>query len=414
MTVRRRDTCRACGGRELELVLSLGETPLANAFLRSPEEFADEPRFPLHVYACAGCLLVQLLDVVDPEVLFRRYLYVTGTSELMARHNAAYAEAVVRRLGLGRDALVVEIASNDGSLLRAFQERGVRALGVEPAENIAELARERGVETICEFFRPELGRQLRLERGPARAVVANNVLAHVDDPQGFLTACAELVDREGLVIVEVPYLGQLVDRLEYDTIYHEHLCYFALGPLAQLFEQAGLRLSAVERVAVHGGSLRLHGSPDPRREGHAPEVRALLAEERAAGLQSLARYRAFARAVAGHRDALRGFLAERRAAGARIAGYGAPAKGNTLLNYCGLGTDLLDYTVDRNPLKVGLYTPGAHLPVRPVEALCEDPPDDLLILAWNFAEEIMRQQKAFARRGGRFVLPVPAPRVVGP
>jgi novobiocin biosynthesis protein NovU/D-mycarose 3-C-methyltransferase len=286
----KRETCRACGGRDLTLVLSLGRQPLANAFLRSIEEAADEPSFPLDVYLCPTCSLVQLLDVIDPGVLFRHYLYVTGTSSTIADHNRRYAERVGELMGLGADDLVVEAASNDGSLLRCFQALGVRTLGVEPARNIAAIARQAGVETIEEFFGAASARDIRSRFGPARAVIGNNVLAHVDDTQDFLRGGAELIADDGLVITEVPYLGDFVDRLEYDTVYHEHLCYFSVTALMRLAEETGLRIVRVERHAVHGGSIRMHAGSDRVHAEHAVEVRRMADAEAAAGLTTLPRF----------------------------------------------------------------------------------------------------------------------------
>jgi len=403
-----RETCRACGGRDLRRFLALGDQPLANAMLSGPEQFDHERYVPLDVFHCAGCGLVQLLDVVDPEVLFGEYLYVTGTSETIAAHNREYAESVVRRQRLGAGDLVVEIASNDGSLLSCFQPHGVRVLGIEPARNIAELARQRGIETVCRFFDRDAGRDLAATHGRASAIVGNNVLAHVDDPVGYLSGCADLLADDGLVYIEVPYAQDMLQRGEYDTIYHEHLCYFSVSSLARIAEAAGLRVVGVDRVAVHGGSIRVRFA---RASHHAETVRDLMTTEEANGVTSYDAWVAFGARAERARGELRALLESLRSAGASLAAYGAPAKGNTLLNYCRIGTDLVPWTVDRNPLKVGLLTPGMHLPVLPVEAVELRRPDYLLILAWNFADEIMRQQRAHAERGGRFVIPVPEPRV---
>ena len=412
MTHTRRTRCRACEGERLSLVLDLGLQPLANAFLRDPAEAATELRFPLEVHRCLDCSLVQLVDVVDPEILFRDYIYVTGTSDTMARHNRAYAEAVVGELGLGRGDLVVEVASNDGSLLRCFQERGVRTLGVEPARNIAQMARERGIETVSEFFGLEVGEALRNQYGPAMAVVANNVLAHVDDTRSFLAGCAALLGDGGRVVVEFPYLGDFLARLEYDTVYHEHLCYFSILPLLALYRKVGLAITRIDRVPVHGGSLRIWAALGGSRPQHAEPVLALAEEERARGYDAPELYQRFAQGVARQRQRLQALLEDLRRKGARLAGYGALAKGNTLLNYCAIGPETLPFIVDRSPLKVGRWTPGSHIPVRPVAELEGAGVDHLLILAWNFADEIMEQQRHFAAGGGRFVLPLPEPRII--
>jgi SAM-dependent methyltransferase len=404
----KRTSCRACGGDRLTMFLSLGLQPLANAFLSGPEEFADEPRYPLEVYFCENCALVQLLDVIDAEALFRNYIYVTGTSETIAAHNVEYAKTVVDVLHLGPQDLVVEIASNDGSLLRQFQSNGVRTLGVEPARNLAEIARARGIETIDWFFNSDTGGRVRASHGGAKAIIANNVLAHVDDTHDFLTGARSLLEKDGLFVFEVPYLAELLDRLEYDTIYHEHLCYFSMTSLMHLCESAGLGVARVDRVPIHGGSLRVYAG---LREGHAPQVLAFAAAEHAAGLDSLARYQRFAADVEESRRTLLALLSRLRSDGHTVGAYGAPAKGNTLLTYCGIDTSLISFTVDRNEFKVGRYTPGSHIPVRPVSFLSEARPDYALILAWNFAGEIMRQQHAYHETGGKFITPVPQPTV---
>ncbi|MFQ5690922.1 MAG: methyltransferase domain-containing protein, partial [Gemmatimonadota bacterium] len=409
---RTRTRCRSCESDRLHLFLSLGPMPLANAFLRFPEEFGTEPSFPLDVYLCGDCSLVQLNHVVDPEILFRNYIYVTGTSDTIGLHNRRYARAVRDSFDLGSEDLVVEIASNDGSLLKCFRELGVRTLGVEPARNIAALAREAGIDTVEEFFDSARARAVVADHGPAAAVIANNVLAHVDDVRDFLLGCLRLLRPGGRLIVEVPYLGELLNRLEYDTIYHEHLCYFSVTALMRLYEVAELSIERIERVPVHGGGLRVFARPRTECPRHGESVVRMAEREAGAGLADLARFERFAREVRANRDALLSLLGSRRGGGRQLAGYGAPAKGNTLLNFCGIGPELLPYVVDRNPMKVGTYTPGTHIPVRPVATLAERRPDDVLILAWNFADEIMNQQSAYREAGGRFLVPIPQPRVV--
>ncbi len=407
-----RTGCRVCGHNELERVLQLGPTPLANSFLRSESEFADERSYPLDLYVCHHCRLLQLLDVVNPDVLFRHYLYVTGTSTTMAEHNREYARTLCDRLSLGSEDLVIEIASNDGSLLKNFRAHGVKTLGIEPARNLAAVASAAGIPTINEFFDATLAESLKSDYPPARVVVANNVLAHVDDPLGFLDGCRRLVSENGVITIEVPYVRELLNRLEYDTVYHEHLSYFSVTSLLRLCEQVGLSVAHVDHQRVHGGSLRLYLSKASR--AHSADALALEAEEHSpGGAADLVRHRRFAHDVERHRTTLVTLLERLKTAGSRVAGYGAPAKGNTLLNYCQIDTRLLPMTVDKNPLKVGLFTPGMHIPVRDVSALADEPPPDyVLILAWNFAEEVMEQQKAHRRHGGRFIVPIPEPAVV--
>jgi hypothetical protein len=408
--IRKRTNCRACGSANLEVFLRLGPTPLANSFLDSPD--ALEPSFPLDVYFCGGCSLVQLLDVVDAETLFRNYVYVSGTSETMRSHFREYAKHVAETLGLGSDDLVVEVASNDGSLLECFRPYGVRSLGIEPARNIADIARAKGIDTIAEFFTSSVAKQVRSEYGSARAVIGNNVLAHVDDTRDFLVGCAALIGDDGMVVVEVPYLRPMLDRLEYDTVYHEHLCYFSVTALLPLFESAGLRIARILQTPIHGGSLRVYGGQHRKYSEHSIEARRLVEEERALGMHSIERYREFARQVGENRQTLVGFLESLKRGARTVAGYGAPAKGNTLLNYCRISTDLLPYTVDRNPMKVSKFTPGMHIPVLDPSVLAERKPDFLLILPWNIADEIVEQQVAFRRAGGRFILPVPRASVI--
>ena len=412
MSHHKRTTCRICGLEQLHCFLELGPSPLANSFLRSADEFVPECAYPLDVCFCNHCSLVQISDVIDPEVLFRNYVYVSGTSETIEKHFRAFATQVVQRLDMNAKDLVVEVASNDGTLLKAFQSHGVRTLGIEPARNIAQIARQAGVGTLDLFFDKAVANQIRSERGSARAVVGNNVLAHVDDTVGFFSGFKELLANNGLAVVEVPYLGDLLERTEYDTIYHEHLCYFSVTTLLRLCQTVGLSLVRVDHVPVHGGSLRIYAGLPEQWGDHAQGVLDWVERERSQGMSDVKRFVRLASDAAANRTALRDLLMSLRREGKTVAGYGAPAKGNTLLNYCGIDTNLLEYTVDKNPLKVGTFTPGMHIPVLPPSTLVERQPDYVLILAWNFAEEIMRQQATYRDRGGKFVVPVPEPRVI--
>ena len=412
MTHRKRETCRICGARDFRMILSLGNSPPANAFLRSQEEFASEQSFPLDVYRCEGCSLVQLLEVVDPEILFRSYLYVTGTSDTMKAHNLEYAGELARELPLSSQDLVVEIASNDGSLLQYFRKHHVRTLGIEPATNLARIAVESGIRTENIFFNSLAAQRIRATHGPASAVIANNVLAHVDDPIDFLTGCKLLLKEQASLIVEVPSLHDLIRRVEYDTIYHEHLCYFSLTNLMQLCETAGFSILRAEWKPVHGGTLRIRAKDRRSDPKHSADVLNRAEKEREEGLSRGEWCAQFGVRVESQRNSLRQLLNKFKDAGKTIAAYGAPAKGNTLLNYCGLGSDVISFVVDKNPLKVGLFTPGTHLPVLPVAALLERKPDYVLILAWNFAEEIMQQQEEYKKQGGRFIIPIPQPEIL--
>jgi len=400
--------CRICDAPELDLILDLGEQPLANSFLTSGSGALHEPMFPLELCRCGSCGHIQLSVTVPPEVMFRDYIYVSGTSTTIPAHFAAYAARVAERFLPSDAPLVVEVGSNDGTLLKAFR-KSVRALGVEPARNIAALARAQGVETIAEFFNEELADRIVASHGKAQAMIANNVIAHINDLKGFARAVASLLAADGVLIAEVPYLPDLVDQLAYDTIYHEHLSYFSVHAMKRPFADAGLTLFDVERVPVHGGSIRVFVG---RGRATTANVERLEAMEAARGLHEMAAYREFASRVARQRERLLNLLRGLKADGRRIAGYGAPAKGNTMLNYCGIDDRLVEYIVDKSPLKQGHLTPGTHLPVLDVGTLSSDRPDYALLLAWNFASEIVAQQGEFLDGGGKFILPIPEPKVL--
>jgi SAM-dependent methyltransferase len=405
--------CRVCGGTSLHTLLELGEVPLANALLRQEDLDRPEPRFPLTLLFCAECTLVQIRETVDPELLFGHYLYFSSYSDTMLAHARDEADTLIRRLGLGRDSLVLEIASNDGYLLRNFVERGIPVLGCEPARNVAEVAVARGVPTLCAFFGRELGQRLRHQGKLAHAVLGNNVLAHVADLDGVAAGIAAALAPEGRAVLEFPYVGAMIEGTEFDTIYHEHLAYFSLHAVEALFSRHGLRLVDVERLSIHGGSLRVwlaHASDgaDPD-----PAVERLRGEERASGMTTLAYYRRFAEQVGHLRADLLHDLGRRRGAGQRLAAYGASAKGSTLMNVLGIGAETLEFVADRSPVKQGRFTPGNRLPIVDPSALLSRRPDAVLLLTWNFAEEILRQQSAYLRGGGTFIVPVPQVRAIG-
>ena len=403
--------CRSCGEPGLAIVLRLGEMPLANALLTREQLGHPEPKFPLEVAFCRRCALLQITETVPPETLFREYSYFSSFSDELLCHAAQLTNYVSAIRGLNSASLVVEIASNDGYLLRQYKEKAIPVLGIEPARNIAKVANEQyGIPTICEFFGHELACELRQQGILADVVHAHNVLAHVPDLNGFMEGLRLLLKPNGLAIIEAPYVRDLIERCEFDTIYHEHLCYFSLAALAHLLDCHGLVIEDVQRVPIHGGTLRLYIAPQevasPR-----PSVRALLEEEAASGVGRLDFYEGFAQRVEQLRAGLRQLL-HRLSRKKRLAAYGAAAKGSILLNFCGIGPETLEFVVDRSPYKQGRYMPGVHLPIYPPAKLLDEMPNYVLLLAWNFSQEIMKQQSEYQRRGGRFIVPVPNPEVV--
>jgi len=395
-----RTTCRSCLGANLDPILALGETPLANALVT--DHHAPDERLPLDLVTCRDCGLLQITEDVPPEELFRDYVYFTSFSDTALENARGIAERLVAERHLTRESLVVEIASNDGYLLAHYRARGVPVLGIEPARNIAEAARAKGIETIDEFFTRELAATLARA---ADVVHANNVLAHVADLNGFVEGIGIVLKDGGVASIEVPYVRDLIERLEFDTIYHEHLCYFSLTALDSLFARHGLTIGEVERIPIHGGSLRIFaGRGMPR----GASVQRLLEEEAA----SPGAYHRFGERVRALVDELRATLASLKRDGKRIAAYGASAKGTTLLSFTGIGAETLDFVADRSTVKQGKLTPGTHLPIVAPEELAARMPDYVLLLAWNFADEIMAQQEEYRARGGRFIIPVPDVRIV--
>ncbi len=392
-------------------VLSLGQTPLANALLQESDLAKPEPTFPLDLVFCPACSLVQITEEVPPETMFSDYLYFSSFSDAMLAHAQAIATRLTREKNLGAKSLVLEVASNDGYLLQYYAKASVPVLGIEPAKNIAKVARERGIRTLDRFFGVSVAHEL-LEGGERADVIhANNVLAHVPDLNGVVAGFAMLLKEEGIVVVECPYVAELVSKCEFDTIYHEHLCYFSLTALTKLFERHGLVIHDVEELSIHGGSLRIFASKPgafPRNE----HVTALLAKEAAAKIDAFSFYADFAGRVSALKTELVRFLGDLTSKGARIGAYGAAAKGATLLNFFGIDRTTIDFVVDRSTYKQGRYMPGARIPILPPNVLLEKQPDYCLLLAWNCATEVLAQQSEYRARGGKFILPIPEPKVV--
>jgi SAM-dependent methyltransferase len=403
-------TCRSCGENGLELILSLGCTPLANALLTEAQLTQPEPTYPLDLVFCPHCTLVQITETVPPAQLFGEYLYFSSFSDGMLRHAQTLAERIGKERQLDAQSLVIEVASNDGYLLQFYQQAGIPVLGIEPAANIAQVAQnERGIPTLCDFFNEALAQQLAADGKQADVIHANNVLAHVADLNGFVAGIARLLKPNGVAIIEVPYVRHLIDHVEFDTIYHEHLCYFSVTALDYLFRRHGLTIQDVEQIALHGGSLQLFIGHQPVQSA---AVQQLLQQEAADGPQHFAFYKQFALQVQQLRTELLALLDRIKAEGQSIVAYGASAKGSTLLNTFGIGRETLDFVVDRSTVKQGRYTPGTHLPIYAPEKLLQTMPAYVLLLTWNFADEILAQQTEYRQWGGRFIIPIPMLRVL--
>lgn len=400
--------CRFCDSPLTEVFVDLGMSPLSNAYLRSDQVASPEVFYPLDVRVCSNCFLVQLPQYATPDVIFDDYAYFSSYSDSWLEHAKAYVDMAMRRFGLNDQSHVIEIASNDGYLLQYFAAQGVPVLGIEPAGTVAAAAVSKGIPTVVEFFGVQLAERLISEGARADLIIGNNVLAHVPDLNDFVAGVKTMLASTGVATFEFPHLMHLVDRLEFDTIYHEHFSYFSFLTVQRVFASHGLTLFDVEELTSHGGSLRIFACHDG--DGARcvmPAVEDLLRREQAAGFASIETYRGFQpRVEAAKRDIL-SFLIKAKDEGKSVVGYGAPAKGNTLLNYCGVRTDLLEYTVDRNPHKLNKFLPGTHVPVYAPDKIFETRPDFVLILPWNLKDEIIGLNSGIAEWGGRFVLPLP-------
>ena len=400
--------CRLCGSSLTHTFVDLGMSPLCESYVAAEQLDEAEVFYPLHVRLCSSCLLVQLPAYVSGEHIFSDYAYFSSYSDSWVAHAKRYAEAMTGRLGLTAGSQVIEVASNDGYLLQHFAAGGIPVLGVEPAANVAEAARSRGIPTEVEFLGPETGQQIADRHGRADLVAANNVFAHVPDIRGFAAGLRALVKDSGLVTLEFPHLLRLIERRQYDTIYHEHFSYLSLLTSSHALATAGLRVVDVDELSTHGGSLRVYAQPEESAGEPTARVKAVLDEEESAGLHTVAGHEGFAGEVLKIKSDLLGFLLTAVREGRSVAGYGAPGKGNTLLNHCGIRADLLAYTVDRSPVKQGKFLPGTHIPIYAPERLAETKPDYVLVLPWNLKEEISRQLEYVRSWGGRLVFPIPA------
>ena len=406
------DVCRACKSNEMFMFLELGPHPPANQFLTREQLDQPEPSFPLNAHVCLDCALIQVPDFIPPDY-FRHYLYVPSASDAMHGHFAGLARTLSDRFVSSPEDMIVDIGSNDGLFLKACSDLGAGTLGVEPASNLAEMARQKGLDVVNEYFSPEIAGRIRDQYGAATVIVTTNTFNHIDDLHAFVEGVSALLDEQGVFVIEVPQALELVEKNEFDTIYHEHLSEFSIKSLVDLFNYFSMEIFDVERLEIHGGSMRIFVQKDGAGRAASPLLAEWPARERAVKLFSKSTYRAFKDRVEQNKTRLVSMLKELKQQGKKLAGYGAPAKGNTLLNYCGIGSGLLEFLADRSQLKHGLYSPGMHISIVPPETILKEQPDYLLILAWNFAEEIMAQQDEFRQRGGKFILPIPEPRIVG-
>jgi SAM-dependent methyltransferase len=407
VTMRRRSGCRLCGSSRLEKGFSLTPTPPANAFVPQAALSTPQITFPLDVYLCLDCGHLQLIDVIDPRVLFEHYVYVSGTSPSFVAHFQSYAEQTIEQLGLKPGDLVVDVGSNDGTLLSFFKEAGMRVIGIDPAIEVADLANKKGIDTINDFFTASLARDIVDKHGPAALITANNVFAHADDLQGILEAVRCLLSPSGAFVFEVSYLVDVYQNVLFDTIYHEHLDYHRVEPIRRFFKRNDMILFDSQRVSSHGGSLRGYAALAESGRSESANVSDLIKLEQQLKLGAIDTYREFAQQIDRRRLELTALIRGLKDAGKKIAAYGAPAKATTFMYHFGLGADVIDFIVDDSPLKQGLYSPGLHIPVLPAQAMYDKRPDYVVVLAWNFADAIIQKHVSFSIDGGRFIVPFP-------
>jgi SAM-dependent methyltransferase len=405
--------CRSCGATLRHTFVDLGMSPLANSYVKAEQLEETEPFYPLHAYVCAECFLVQLESIAKPEDIFSDYAYFSSYSDSWLEHARAYTDSITKRFGLNGQSWVVEIASNDGYLLQFFVAKGIPVLGIEPAHNVAQAAVQKAIPTLIRFFGEDTAHELTNQGKQADLIIGNNVLAHVPNLTGFVRGMKILLHKNGVITLEFPHLMRLMEENQFDTIYHEHFSYFSLLTIRKLFNRHGLKVFDVEELTTHGGSLRIYaGHENDNLRPVGERVKDLLAREEKAGFTNLEHYLAFGEQVKETKRKFLEFLMAAKADKKSVVGYGAPAKGNTLLNYCGVGTSLIDYTVDRSPHKQGHFLPGTRIPIYAPERISETMPDYLLILPWNLKDEIMQQMSYIRDWNGRFVVPIPEVQVL--
>lgn len=410
--IKKKDSCRVCRGKNLSKVLTLGPTPLANAFLSEKQIDKEENFFPLDVYFCNSCTFLQLGHVVSPVVLFSDYVYVSSTSKVFVTHFEEFAKSVFSRFNLNSKSLVIDIGSNDGILLKPFKKLGAEVLGIEPAKKIAKVAQKQGIKTISEFFNVSLSHRIVKEKGKAKIVTANNVFAHIDDLDEVINGVKILLDKNGVFIMEAPYLVDFLEKRYFDLVYHEHLSYWAIKPLITLFNRFNMEVFDIQKVAAHGGTIRVFVKKKEGMYETEKNTDHFLNLEKKARLAKKETYLQFAKKVQDNKVKLIDLLGSLKLKDKRIAAYGAPAKGSTLLNFFGIGTEVLDYVVDDSPWKQGLYMPGKRIPVVSSNVMYKDKADYMLILAWNFSESIMKIHEKYKKDGGKFIIPVPKPIII--
>lgn len=401
--------CRFCKNSHFKKVFSFGPTPLANAFLKKSELNKKENFYPLDVYFCLSCHLLQLRDIVSPEILFKDYVYVSSTSSVFVRHFQDFARDITQRFRLNKESLVIDIGSNDGILLIPFKKFGTRVLGIEPAKNIAKIANKQGIKTLPHFFNTDLAKSVLKKYGSVSIITATNVFAHINDLDELVNGVKQLLHQEGVFIIEVPYLVDFLYKNLFDTVYHEHLSYIAISPLNIYFNRMGMKIFDVQRIDSHGGSIRVFIAKKESTFEITSSVSKLVISEKTLNLDHIKIYIEFAKKIEKNKIKLLKLLNQLKRQNKKIIGYGAPAKGNTLLNYFQIDHKILDYIADDSEYKQGLYTPGTHIPVLSPKKISQQEPDYILILAWNFAESIIKKYRQFYQRGGKFIIPVPEP-----